>query len=103
MIGQFQRSIGLLAAGACLIALSLSGLGRPEELAGPNLSDEQKEEFLQQAEVVKTKGIRTGITGTTRLTLSTESFTHEAHFQSIDVRKNQYQTPSGTELNFRDC
>jgi hypothetical protein len=66
------------------------------------LSPEEQEKFLKSARIVKTKAAAKGITGTTRITLSDGTFTHDAHVQSIDESKATYQTDSGTELNFRD-
>jgi hypothetical protein len=70
--------------------------------AATALSDEEKEEFLLQAKVVKKKGTKVGTTGTSQLTMRHGSFTHDAHLQTIDVFKNRLQTASGTEFNFRD-
>ena len=66
------------------------------------LSDEEQEQFLLQAKIVKKKGTKVGSTGTSRLTLRQGDFTHEAHLQTIDVFKHSFQTASGMELNFRD-
>jgi hypothetical protein len=70
--------------------------------AGAPLSNEQKEEFLKTAKVVKTSGTRLGITGVIRATLSDGNITHEAAIQSIDQYAASYQTLRGTELNFKD-
>ena len=64
--------------------------------------DKEKEQFLLSAKLVQTKGIRTGVTGTQRATLSNDQITHDAHVQTIDVQKDRFTTASGTELNFRD-
>ena len=66
------------------------------------LSDEEKEQFLLQAKIVKKKGVRTGTTGTQRVTLRHAARTHDAHLQTIDVFKDRFQTVAGMELNFRD-
>lgn len=70
-------------------------------LAQP-LTHEQKEQFLKTAKVVKTGGTRLGITGVIRATLSDGVTTHESAIQSIDMYAATYQTPRGTELNFKD-
>ena len=67
-----------------------------------NWSDAEKESFLMRAEVVKTKKVFTGVTGTERATLSDGSVTHDASIQSIDVSKSSHATPRGMEVNFRD-
>jgi hypothetical protein len=66
------------------------------------LSDAQEEEFLLHADVVRTRGVSTGITGTQRATLSDGNLTHDASVQTVDIYKPSFQTPMGTELNFRD-
>jgi hypothetical protein len=43
------------------------------------------------------------VTGTQRLTLGSGDVIHDAHVQGIDESKAKFETPMGTELNFRDC
>lgn len=69
---------------------------------GKDLTDAQKEQFLLHADVLRTRGVSTGITGTQRATLSDGKLTHDASVQTIDVYKLSFQTAKGTELNFRD-
>jgi hypothetical protein len=70
--------------------------------AGGQLSDKEKEEFLRNAKIGKMVGIKTGTTGTRQATLSNGRMTHDAHIQTIDRFENEFRTPSGLELNFRD-
>lgn len=70
--------------------------------ATPQLSLEQKEEFLKKAKVIKTKGIGKGVTGTTRATLSDGTLTHDAHIQTVDVSMTEFKSNRGVEFNFRD-
>ncbi len=80
------------AAGACMLHPS-PVLPAEIEIASPiNLSDEEKEQFLLNAEVVKKRGISTGITGTSRLTLSDGKIQHDAHLQCVDISKAQFTT-----------
>jgi len=65
-------------------------------------SDEQKAEFLREAEVIGSKELGVGITNTLRLTLKHGDVEHDAHFQSIDVRKPVERTDKGLELQFAD-
>jgi hypothetical protein len=53
------------------------------QVVQPALTLEQKEEFLKHAKVVKTHGVKKGVTGTTRATLSDGEITHDASIQSI--------------------
>lgn len=57
---------------------------------------------MLRADVVRTKGVSTGITGTKRATLSDGKLTHDASVQTVDIYKASFQTDKGTELNFRD-
>ena len=43
-----------------------------------------------------------GTTGSRRATLSDGTLTHDAHVQTIDVRKAVYEGERGTEIDFRD-
>ena len=84
------------------VALTGSGTGQQAQQALPALSDEEQEHFLLNAEVVKTRSVSTGITGTQRATLSDGKLTHDASIQTIDIYKPAFQSVRGTELNFRD-
>ena len=66
------------------------------------LSESQKEEFLRNGRIVKTKSASKGVTGTTRVTLTDGSLTHDAHVQCIDESKHEFVSDRGTELNFKD-
>jgi hypothetical protein len=69
----------------------------------PNLTDEQKEEFLLKAPVVNSKEIGKGITHPWRLTLSDGTLTHDAAFVTINVSKLYWKGEDGrVELAFRD-
>ncbi len=66
-------------------------------------SDQQKEQFLRTAKIVKKKRIKVGITGSSRATLSDGAFEHDAHIQTIDERKFRFEkADGGVEINFRD-
>jgi hypothetical protein len=60
------------------------------------------EKFLATAKVVRVRNLSTGITNSQRATLSDGRLEHDAHIQSIDERKQSFQTALGTEINFRD-
>ena len=88
---------------ALLVALHLSSSCLAENpSASSGLSRREKEEFLANAEIVKSKHVSTGITGTYRVTLTDGRLTHDASVQAIDESKTTYQTARGTEFNFRD-
>ena len=88
----------LLAVLACVI-LSIAGR------AGDNtpLTKEQVKQFLQTAEVIKSKPSSKGITHPWRLTLSNGTITHDASFQSVDEHKSEMKLASGkVEIDFVD-
>src|SRR5258707_13419196 len=68
----------------------------------PTLTKEQIKQFLMTAKVVSSRQAARGITGTSRLTLSDGTVTHDASFQAIDEHKPVKQLAMGTELNFVD-
>ena len=90
---------------AVACALTLLVLGAPQSLAqtaAPSLTDEQIEQFLKTAKVVRTRGTQKGVTGSTRATLSDGTLTHEAHIQSIDEFKQEFRGGNQVERDFRD-
>jgi hypothetical protein len=101
-----MRAIRMRSMLTMMAAVVLTGaVAAQESPSGPtaaSLSDAEQEQFLQHAEVLRTRGVSTGITGTKRATLSDGKLTHDASFQTVDIYQNSFQTASGTELNFRD-
>jgi hypothetical protein len=67
-----------------------------------SLSDAEMEQFLLHAKVIKSKSASKGVTGSLHATLSDGKLTHDAHIQTIDEEKAQFQGQQGTEFNFRD-
>src|ERR1035438_3983623 len=69
----------------------------------PSLTKEQIKQFLQTAEVIKSKPSSKGVTHPSRLTLSNGTITHDASFQTIDEHSELKQLESGhREYNFVD-
>ena len=68
----------------------------------PALTDEQIAQFLQNAKILKTKGIGTGVTGAVRATLSDGTLTHDAQIQKIDEKKAEFNAGKIREFNFED-
>lgn len=83
-----------------LIAAALLSLAAAAE--AQQLTREQQEQFLLDAEVTGRRTLSVGITNSQRLTLSDGSMTHDGHFQSVDVFKPREKTDRGIEVNFRD-
>jgi hypothetical protein len=66
--------------------------------AADALTWQQKETFLAKAKVVKTKEAKKGVTGTSLVTLSDGTLTHDASVQTIDEYKSQFLG----EVGFKD-
>lgn len=69
---------------------------------GGELTLSEKEEFLRNAKVIRTRDAKGGITGSLRATLSNGTLTHDAQIQSIDESKARFEGSKGVEINFRD-
>lgn len=83
------------------LALFVSTVAAAE---GParRLTDAEMEHFLRNAQIVSTRPIGEGITGSIRATMTDGTLTHDAQIQIVDEFKEQFRTAKGTELNFRD-
>ena len=68
----------------------------------PLPSDADIERFLTDADVVKTKDTKKGVTGSLRATLSDGTLTHDAQIQTIEESKREFRTDRGVEFDFRD-
>ena len=62
------------------------------------LTPEQKEAFLAKGKIMRVKDAKKGVTGTSRVTLSDGTTTHDASVQTIDEYKPQYLN----EVGFKD-
>ena len=91
-----------VSAGPGISLVPLRAQGAAQAVATPALTDAEIDQFLLKAEVGKTKGISKGVTGSTQATLSDGKMTQDAHIQSIDETKREFQSARGTEFNFRD-
>ena len=91
---HFLRLSSVRVCLALLVALHLSSSCLAENPSAPSgLSRTEKEEFLAKADIVKSKHVSTGITGTYRVTLTDGQITHDASVQTIHEAKTTYQTP----------
>jgi hypothetical protein len=69
----------------------------------PNLTDEQKKEFLLNAKVIASKHTEKGITNPWKLTLTDGTITHDASFQPVDEHAYKKQLADGrVEFGFVD-
>ena len=99
-----RRGLLVFGVGLCLATAALVAAAQTQSPATePNLTEEQKREFLLHAKIVNSKEIGKGITHPWRLTLSDGTLTHDAAFQSIDERKDLVLFARGpSEIGFRD-
>ena len=89
---------GLVAVLACVM-LPFAASAADEAPLGK----EQIKQFLQTAEIIKSKPSSKGVTHPWRLTLSNGTITHDASFQDIDERKSEMKLASGkVEFAFVD-
>lgn len=93
----------LLPALALSLAAASFLLAADDTASDAKLTDQQKEDFLLHAKVIKSKQTSKGVTAPWRLTLSDGTLTHDAVFQSIDERATIKKFDDGrTEMNFKD-
>jgi hypothetical protein len=86
------HSVALFSLAACL------GLA-----AQPVHSCSEMEHFLLTAHSSTFRPVAAGVTGTQKMTLDDGTMRHDAHLQTIDERKTEFQGANGSaELNFRD-
>ena len=73
-----------------------SGQSNPKN--EPNLTTEQKIDFLLHAKVIASKQSSKGITNPWKLTLTDGTITHDAAFQSVDEHKSEMTFADGRKL-----
>ena len=83
-----------------ILAVGLNGYAQTPS-SPQKLTREQQEEFLRTARILRTRGLP-GITNSLRATLTDGRLTHDAHIQTVDIRKAIFQGTRGTEINFSD-
>jgi hypothetical protein len=97
--------VRILSAAVFALLLSTVLASAPPQTAATLSSDEQRK-FLQTADVIGSRPIGKGVTGSSRLTLSNGTFTHDAGFQSIEDRLSPEDRARGRrragERNFVD-
>ncbi|MDP9339505.1 MAG: hypothetical protein M3P45_11615 [Acidobacteriota bacterium] len=94
-----RRLVKLFLLGVACIILQM-GVRAADE---PALSREEIKQFLQTADVIKSKQSSKGVTHPWKLTLSNGAITHDASFQSVDEHTPQKDLGAGKlEINFVD-
>ena len=100
---QKIHSSALIALVCLCLWGGMTAYGQSSLSNEPNLTDEQKIDFLLHAKVIASKGTSKGVTHPWKLTLSDGTLTHDASFQPVDEHKFQMTFDDGrTELNFVD-
>lgn len=104
MLRRKFRPVELLMLAAALSLPVASFLFAADDTASDaKLTEQQREDFLLHAKVVKSKHTGKGVTDPWRLTLSDGTLTHDAVFQSIDEHATTKTFDDGrTEMNFKD-
>lgn len=95
MRGMLRPALAAVLVAATLVAADA-------RQATPSLTDQQIEQFLKSAKVVKSRSAGKGVTDSLRATLTDGTLTHDAHIQTIDESKREFQTKQGIERDFRD-
>ena len=90
---------GIGASGFLLLCAAFAWA---EDPAAKKLSLAEQEEFLRTAQVVDRHNLGQGVTNSVRLTLEKDGLKHDAHLQTIDETKTQFEGTRGVEMNFRD-
>ncbi len=71
-------------------------------LAAPPASDAAREEFLRYGEIVDVERLGRGVTGSRRATLHLNGMTHDAHVQTVDIRRRPLASLANLEPGFTD-
>ena len=67
------------------------------------LTDQEMEQFLLNAKVLRTKSFSKGVTKARRVSMSDGRMTHDAQIQDVDIEKAIFEvSPKHTEINFKD-
>jgi hypothetical protein len=102
MLQKIRSSASMALVCLCLWG-GISASGQSSLKNEPNLTEEQKKEFLLNAKVIASKHTEKGITNPWKLTLSDGTITHDASFQPVDEHKPRFVYSDGhTEFNFVD-
>jgi hypothetical protein len=70
--------------------------------AAKTLSLAEKEEFLKTARILSSKVLGTGVTKSSRATLSRGTLIHDAQVQGINMQLNDLYAPDGKPVSWRD-
>ena len=88
-----------LLAGPAPAASQVDGTASPVAV----LTDEEIEQFLLNAKVLKIKSYSKGVTKARQVSMSDGRMTHDAQIQDVNIEKAIFEVgPKHTEINFKD-
>ena len=88
-----------LLAGPAPAASQVDGTASPVAV----LTDEEMEQFLLNAKVLRTKAFSKGVTKARQVSMSDGRITHDAQIQDVNIEKAIFEVdPKHTEINFKD-
>lgn len=92
---------------SALVLAAAAGIVRAQTAApaaaGPDLTTQQKRDFLLNAKVVKQRGLGKGVTRPLRVTLTDGTLTHDGVFQRVNQSSSLQDLGDGKrEIRFRD-
>jgi hypothetical protein len=100
---QRIHSSGLTALVCLCLWEGIPASGQSSLKNEPNLTDEQKKEFLRNAKVIASKQTGKGVTHPWKLTLTDGTISHDASFQPVDEHTFKKEFADGrVEFNFVD-
>ena len=90
----------------CVVVIAFTGAplsGQESGLAAkPRLTPEEMEAFLLKAAISNRRDAGSGVTGSSRVTLTDGRLTHDAHVQAVDIARPIFQAGKASEVNFKD-
>src|SRR5687768_657431 len=90
---------------AAAAGMPAAAAGQVDGTASPPsvLTDDEMEQFLLNAKVLKTISFSKGVTKARRVSMSDGRMTHDAQIQDVDIEKAIFEvSPKHTEINFKD-
>jgi hypothetical protein len=92
----------LWALGMAFLASAARAEEPRKKVTADDLTDALMEAFLAEGEVLRTRSVGSGVTGSLRATLRHGGVEHDAHIQSIELTKPLGSMSGGAEIDFRD-
>jgi len=90
----------------CVVVIAFTGAPLSGQESGPaakpRLTPEEMEAFLLKAAISNRRDAGSGVTGSSRVTLTDGRLTHDAHVQAVDIARPIFQAGKASEVNFKD-